>query len=403
MREAVGGPYWNWYAGGNGLSNSTMADALVNGESCSGIFVLAYRVMGMDPPFSGTYDAASLISGAGGEAYDANKEYPVGSVFVSTSGDEGHMGIVTGPGNTTLQSVVSRGITEGLTIAETASWGPEFTPDVVGPLPGLGTGTATNAGRGAVGAAGDMVSNLSEGIAQGVAKALIRFVRAVYAITILWPIDFLSGFWWELTKRLGGYFATDVLQEADIIGILLGREDAKIPDVSNRPPRGDLFSDENKNRMFFLGAFILTYHLAYGMDRNNNSHIDNLFAGADGANIGLDKGKKGYNEEAGISAVTSRRVRGTLRGPLYEESTADGSGASSDVGDVSTATVTRGRRKGGDDGIDRGGSDGRARNGRVPDRDGSTGKFKKTAKNEKRQGDESSGSRKFRGNKNNPS
>ena len=349
MREAVGGPYWNWYSGGDGKHNNTMAEAKVNGESCSGIFVLAFRVLGMEPPFVGTYDAASLISGNGGASFESGKEYPVGTVFVSTAGNEGHMGIITGPGNVTLQSVMSRGITEGLTLEETASWGPEFTPDVVGLLPGFGTAEAAGA------AVSNIASDIAEGVAQGVAKAFIRIIRVIYALAILWPIDFISGFWWELTKRLAGYYAT-ITQQADIIGILLGREDAQLPDLSNPPERGELFSAENVNRMFFAGALILTYHLAYGRDQSNNDHISNLFGGADRAGIGLDRGRKGYNEESAVSAVVSRRVKGGRVGPLYEP------------------------------GMEEDSSVGTRRTRRTPDRDGSTGKFK-PKKNTERQGE----------------
>lgn len=174
-------------------------------------------------------------------------------------------------------------------------------PDITKLTPPTGS-WLQRAARDAAGSLGDLISRLPEIIASGFANALLRFVKAVYAYTILRPIDFISGFWWELTKLVTGYKDQATGKE--------GTEKDRDPNV---------FSERNRKRLWSLLFVFSTYYLAFGRDKNGDNHLDKLLnSGADLAN--RDLGTSGrYNDVARIRAdvqgvtVARRRAKHTTR------------------------------------------------------------------------------------------
>lgn len=311
-RQCVGGPYLEYNSGGDGRTNQTVADVLANGESCTGLWIFAMLQNSIDPPFAGTYDAADYLA-ANGEEFDISKTYPIGTFLVSTSGTEGHMAVVSQDNNIILDATHNRGIDEGMTIADVYGMGDGMDFQYAGMFEGLSASGADTGGL------AGWIADLAEAIAEGVAKALIRFIRGFYALTILWPFDFVSGFYWELTRRFLGYWLSSAIQQADIMGILKGDPDAQRPDLSGLEiGGGDPFSDENKGRFFVLLTGVLTYQLAFGSNRSGTPHVDSMFGGLNNL---TNQGAKGYDEQADADVTTSRKAsepkstRGFVGGP----------------------------------------------------------------------------------------
>lgn len=320
VSQMIGAPYRFWGNGGDGKTNQTISDVLANGESCSGMFVFAFVALGLTPPFSGTYDAQPLLT----ETFDPNKTYEIGTFLVNTNPPEGHMALVTGSGNKVTQALLNYGITDQFTIADTMAMGGtdlQFTN--TGSFADLGT---SNTAGTAASAAVDTIQGMAQAIAMGVADALLRFIRALYAYVVLRPLDFAGGFWWELTRRFLGYLKERAARPGagaskwELPGAELDAE----AQAGEERKSGQAFSDEDKKRIWFMLFCFSSYYLAFGRDGDGNYHLDKAVGGV-GNLFNRDLwGKRNYNNRARLRAnvqgvtVARRRSRVTSRkaGPV---------------------------------------------------------------------------------------
>lgn len=172
-----------------------------------------------------------------------------------------------------------------------------------GPLDKIGD-AVKNPGKIIGDAAKGVTGTLSENIAQGIAKAFVRVLRILYALAILWPIDFVSGYFWESTKLLAGGWAKWT-QDVDLLAILKG-EDVDIPEMP-KIKETDITSEENVNRFYWLLFFVLTYILAFGYDKAGTPHLDRIMNVGAKSNISGAKGRKGYDETSRVKVKVSRR------------------------------------------------------------------------------------------------
>lgn len=159
---------------------------------------------------------------------------------------------------------------------------------------------------------GAITDNLTENIAQGIAKAFVRVLRIIYCVAILWPIDFVSGYFWETTKILAGGWAKWT-QDVDVLAILKG-EETDIPELP-KIKEADITSEENINRFYWLVFFVLTYVLAFGYDRTGTPHLDKITNIASRGNISGAKGRKGYDEKASVKVRVSRQSKPVPKPP----------------------------------------------------------------------------------------
>jgi hypothetical protein len=310
-RECIGAPYLFWSAGGDGRHNQSVSEVLSNGESCSGIFVFAFLALGYTPPFSGTYDAKTALQAEGAETFDPSAEYPIGTFLVSTGGAEGHMAMVSAPGNQLIQALQSDGVTEDHTIADTlAMGGADLNFEIAGQFSMLGSATTLGSAAGSV---GDWASWIAEGIANG----LLRFAKALYAYIILRPLDFAGGFWWELTRRFLNYLKSNNVGSS---WELPGADPTEEEIAAQAPAEpGTAFSEEDKRRIYFMLFLFVTYYLAFGRDKDGTHYFDKVAGGA-GDLFNRDLwGKRTYNNRAKVRArvhhvtVARRRAKTTSR------------------------------------------------------------------------------------------
>lgn len=188
MRETVGGPYAHWPAPD---WNASSEQVRLSGASCSGYLDWALTQIGMGdsiPGVGGTYQWANIDSM---KAIDLSQDYPVGTVFVSTTGDEGHLAVVSGPGNTLIQSDTYHAtMNEGTLAADQQPYANYEFAGAVGGLPTIASGAASAA------------AGIAAGIDQAILHGLIMFIRWVYYSVVIRPYDIWNGFAYELALAI---------------------------------------------------------------------------------------------------------------------------------------------------------------------------------------------------------
>lgn len=188
MRETLGGPYAHWPAPD---WNASSEQVRLSGASCSGYIDWALTQIGMGdsiPGVGGTYQWAAIDTM---KAIDLSQDYPVGTIFVSTTGAEGHMAVVSGPNNTLIQSdTYNNSMNEGTLAADQQ---PYANYEFAGAVGGLSTPASAIAS-----AAVDTVNGLADAIMQG----LVRFIRWCYYAIIIRPYDIWCGFSYEMCMAI---------------------------------------------------------------------------------------------------------------------------------------------------------------------------------------------------------
>lgn len=247
----------------------------------------------------------------GGGAYQEGKSYPAGTIFVARSGvvgDGTHISMSIGNGQV-AESVnlggdrpgprIKTGVMDGF-------YGASPGEVLVGYMGDVGTTENPTFGDAANVPGSGMMSGLFEQIASGIAKGLIRFIRALYCISILWPLDWLGGFWWEMTLRLTGGIAK-YTEGIDFLALLKGESGGTVGKVEDERLSGEDESEAMWNRFFWLFFIVTTYILAFGTDRKGRTHFDNIWDRGADSRFG-PHGAKGYDETATLEAQGSREM-----------------------------------------------------------------------------------------------
>jgi hypothetical protein len=290
--------------------------------SCSDLIDSMRAAVGL-PAFcspSGTYtvfkklaqDAYSNRPG-GGASYESGKDYPAGFLFVATSGQGGpdgtHMSMSIGGGQV-LESVVTPTSPHGgggPRIAKAPGVGfADHSQILAGPMTDVGTawdipgiGERLDIG-GRLERATDRLGILTEGIANGVLRAVLTVAGFAYGFLVLRLLDFWGGFWWELTGKLIGELAP-WLEEVDLIKVATGRE-TETPELPPIRSGGLVLDDTALNRLFFLLFAIFSYQLAWGRDASGNYRMDSALGGLGAlSNVEL-RGKRAKNTRATLEA-----------------------------------------------------------------------------------------------------
>lgn len=206
LRSAVGGPYHHWPSPYPDFRTWGPEHVKRHGLSCSEYLDWGFIKCGFDVGHRGSY---GWCDQSWMKPIEKGKTYAVGTIIGSKLGPEGHVCIVSGPGNRVLSADTAAGINEKWTIGDMYSW--QEKPQFAGVMPNIGTTTPT-AGQ-SVDQFGNAIEHLLENLASQIGKGLVMGLKYLYAYTILRPWDFWSGFSYELVIAVKDDFSTDEQDE----------------------------------------------------------------------------------------------------------------------------------------------------------------------------------------------